>query len=64
MDSEGSIQKIKAIVPLQELDQYTTRLKSMTQGSATHSRKFHEYGQVPHDIQKRVIEETLAEQEA
>jgi len=60
MDSEGSIQKIKAIVPLQELDQYTTRLKSMTQGSANYTRTFHEYGPVPHDIQKRVIEETLA----
>ncbi len=60
MDSEGSIQKIKAIVPLQELDQYTTRLKSMTQGSANYTRTFHEYGPVPNDIQKRVIEETLA----
>ncbi len=60
MDSEGSIQKIKAIVPLQELDQYTTRLKSMTQGSANYSRTFYDYGPVPHDIQKRVIEETLA----
>ncbi len=60
MDSEGSIQKIKAIVPLQELDRYTTRLKSMTQGSATYTREFHDYGPVPQDIQKRVIEETLA----
>ncbi len=60
MDAEGTIQKIKAIVPLQELDQYTTRLKSMTQGSATYSRKFYDYAQVPPDIQKRVIEETLA----
>jgi len=60
MDSEGSIQKIKAIVPLQELDKYTTRLKSMTQGSATYTRQFHDYGPVPHDIQKRVIEETLS----
>lgn len=59
MDSEGSIQKVKAIVPLQELDHYTTRLKSMTQGSATYWRKFHDYGPVPRDIQKRVIEETL-----
>jgi elongation factor G len=63
MDSEGSIQKVKAIVPLQELDQYTTRLKSMTQGSATYTRKFYDYAQVPHDIQKRVIEETLAAEE-
>jgi elongation factor G len=57
MDSEGSIQKIKATVPLKELDQYTTRLKSMTQGSATYSRKFHSYARVPGDVQKRVMEE-------
>jgi elongation factor G len=60
MDSEGSIQKVKAIVPLQELDKYTTRLKSMTQGSATYTRQFHDYGPVPHDIQKRVMEESLS----
>lgn len=60
MDSEGTIQKIRAIVPLQELDQYTTRLKSLTQGSATFTSKYHEHAQVPHDIQKKVIEETLA----
>ncbi len=63
MDAEGSIQKIKAIVPLAELDQYTTRLKSMTQGTATFTRNFHEYAPVPPDIQKRVIEETLAREE-
>ncbi len=47
-------------MPLQELDQYTTRLKSMTQGSATFTRRYHDYGQVPHDIQKRIIEETIS----
>ena len=59
MDSEGSIQKVKALVPLQELDQYTTRLKSMTQGSATFTREFHSYAQVPHDVQKRIMEQNL-----
>jgi len=59
MDSEGTIQKVKAIVPLQELDRYTTRLKSMTQGSANYTRKFHDYGPVPNNIQQRIIEETL-----
>ncbi|MEX2463965.1 MAG: elongation factor G [Balneolaceae bacterium] len=63
MDSEGTIQKIRAIVPLQELDQYTTRLKSLTQGSATFARKYHEHGQVPHDIQNKIIDETLAAEE-
>jgi len=64
MDSEGSIQKIKAIVPLEELDNYTTRLKSMTQGSASYSRTFHDYGQVPHNIQEKIISETLAAEES
>lgn len=64
MDSEGSIQKIKAQVPLEELDHYATRLKSITQGSARYSREFSHYEQVPHDIQQRVMEETMAMQEA
>lgn len=63
MDSEGSIQKIMATVPLQELDHYTTRLKSMTQGSATYNQKFHSYAQVPHDVQKKVMEENLQGEE-
>ncbi|PAU95776.1 elongation factor G [Aliifodinibius salipaludis] len=64
MDSEGSIQKIKAQVPLEELDHYATRLKSITQGSARYSREFSHYDQVPHDIQQRVMEETMDMQEA
>ncbi|MDZ7659702.1 elongation factor G [Fodinibius sp.] len=63
MDSEGSIQKIKAQVPLEELDHYATRLKSITQGSARYSREFSHYDQVPHDIQQRVMEETMDMQE-
>lgn len=59
MDSEGTIQKVKARVPLEELDHYSTKLKSMTQGSATYTRKFADYSPVPPDIQKRVIERTL-----
>ena len=64
MDSEGSIQKIKAQVPLEELDHYATRLKSITQGSARYMRSFSHYAQVPHDIQKRVMEQTMELQEA
>ncbi len=59
MDSEGAIQKIHAHVPLEELDQYSTKLKSMTQGSATYTRSFSHYAPVPRDIQDRVIRENL-----
>lgn len=59
MDGEGSIQKIKAHVPLEELDHYSTRLKSMTQGSATYIREFSHYAQVPRDIQERIVKENI-----
>lgn len=55
MDADGALQKIKAQVPLEELDHYSTRLKSMTQGSASHSRAFSHYASVPYDVQERVI---------
>ena len=64
MDGEGSIQKIKAHVPLEELDHYSTRLKSLTQGSATYTRKFSHYAQVPRDVQDRVVKQNLELQEA
>ncbi|MEX2363465.1 MAG: elongation factor G, partial [Balneolaceae bacterium] len=59
MDGEGSLQKIKANVPLEELDHYSTKLKSLTQGSATYSRNFSHYAPVPHDVQDRVIKENI-----
>ncbi len=57
MDSEGALQKLKALVPLEELDHYSTRLKSMTQGSATYARAYSHYDAVPYDVQERVIKE-------
>ncbi|SMO65247.1 elongation factor G [Fodinibius sediminis] len=63
MDSEGSIQKIQAQVPLEELDHYATRLKSITQGSAGFMREFSHYAQAPRDVQKRVMEQTQQQPE-
>lgn len=64
MDSEGTFQKVKAIVPLSELYRYATHLRSMTQGRATHMRTFHGYSPVPHDIQERVMKETAELEES
>lgn len=64
MDAEGALQQIKALVPLEELDHYSTRLKSMTQGSATYTRTFSHYAPVPFDVQERVIKENLELEEA
>lgn len=64
MDAEGALQQIKAHVPLEELDHYSTRLKSMTQGSATYTREYSHYAPVPFEIQERVIQENLEAEEA
>ena len=55
MDSEGNYQKIKARVPLAEMNRYSTALSSITSGRATYGMKFAEYAQVPADIQDKLL---------
>jgi elongation factor G len=55
MDSEGNYQKIKAKVPLAEMNRYSTALSSLTSGSGTYSLKFGEYSQVPPDVQNALL---------
>lgn len=63
-EQEGSLQKIKAQVPLSELYRYSTMLRSMTQGRAIHRRKFSHYEEVPHEVAQKLIAEaeTLKEE--
>ncbi len=66
MDSEGNYQKVKAKVPLAELNRYSTALSSLTSGSGTYSLAFGEYAQVPPDVQNALLkayEEQEAEEE-
>jgi elongation factor G len=62
-EQEGSLQKIKAQVPLAELYRYSTMLRSMTQGRATHRREFSHYEGVPHEIAQKLIAEAEASKE-
>jgi elongation factor G len=55
MDSDGHYQKIIAKVPLAELYQYSSTLRSLTQGKAKFSQKFMEYMPVSNDIQAKLI---------
>jgi elongation factor G len=58
MEANGSVQQIKAQVPLSEMFGYSTDLRSRTQGRATYTMQFALYQQVPEaiatDIVKRV----------
>ncbi len=56
MEAEGHYQKIMAKVPLAELYQYSSTLRSLSQGRAKFSQRFAEYSPVPPDIQMRLIE--------
>ncbi len=57
MDAEGNYQKIKAKVPLAEMNRYSTALSSITSGRAMYGMKYAEYAQVPGDIQDKLLKE-------
>jgi elongation factor G len=63
MTSEGSFQLVRAKVPLAELYKYSTMLRSMTQGRATHHREFSHYEHVPHDQARKIIARAELEEE-
>jgi len=46
---------VKAHVPLRVLFGYTTRLRSLTQGRATHTMQFHTYQPVPKSVQEEIV---------
>ncbi len=59
--AEGNYQRISARVPLAELNHYATVLSSITQGRATHTRRFLEYSPVPRDVQQTLLAKHTAE---
>lgn len=57
MEREGHYQKILARVPLAELHDYSSALRSITQGKAKFSMKLADYQQVPADLQQKLVSE-------
>jgi elongation factor G len=55
MEREGHYQKILARVPLAELHDYSSTLRSLTQGKAKFSMKLADYQQVPSEIQQKLV---------
>lgn len=56
MEAKGKYQILKAKIPLKELHDYSTQLRSMTNGRGTYSIAFSHYDPVPHDIQKQLVD--------
>jgi elongation factor G len=63
MDSDGHYQKIIAHVPLAELYQYSSTLRSLSQGRAKFNKEFVSYQAVTPDIQQKLTNEHVEEDE-
>ena len=64
MASETRYDLIRAHVPQAELYKYSTHLRSLTQGRASHRTKFSHYEEVPRELAERVITQAKADKEA
>ena len=56
MDSEGNKKKVVAEVPMAEMNDYATGLRSMTQGRGSFTSEFERYEEAPMEAQKKIIE--------
>lgn len=63
MDNNGKMQVIKAIVPLAELHDYATKLRSITQGRGIFKRRFHHYEEMPKEVEAKIVAEAQKEKE-
>lgn len=59
IDTEGHFQKIIAAVPASEMHEYSSTLRSLTQGRAKFRMHFQEYAPVPFELQKKLSEDYL-----
>jgi elongation factor G len=57
MDTEGHFQKIIAKVPLAEMHDFSSSLRSITQGRAKFKMRFDSYQPMSYDMQKKLSEE-------
>ncbi|MBF0175832.1 MAG: elongation factor G [Magnetococcales bacterium] len=55
MDSIGTAQIVRAMVPLAGMFGYATDIRSMTQGRATYTMQFDHYEQVPESVAQEII---------
>ncbi|MFH1407133.1 MAG: elongation factor G [Candidatus Omnitrophota bacterium] len=57
MEPSGSMQAVKATVPLAEMFKYASELRSMTGGRGTYTMRFSRYEEVPGKITQQVIDQ-------
>nr|MBC8481363.1 hypothetical protein [Planctomycetota bacterium] len=60
----GGMLVIKAQVPLVEVTQYNSQLKSVTGGRGSYSMSFSHYDLVPSNVQQQIVAAAKKEKEA
>ncbi|MEW6027287.1 MAG: elongation factor G [Planctomycetota bacterium] len=63
MDTSGGQQIIKATIPLGEIANYSTELRSITAGEAHYSIEFSHYDTVPHKVQEAIVAKSKPQEE-
>ncbi len=56
MESDGPYQIVKAMIPQDELYQYATALRSMTQGTGVYRMEFSHYDEVPGEVARKLMD--------
>ena len=64
VETKGSNQVVKAVVPMAEVLRYAPDLRSMTGGRGTFTMEFSHYEEVPGQIAEKIIESAKREKEA
>ena len=63
MDTSAGQQIIKATIPLGEIANYSTELRSITAGEAHYSIEFSHYDAVPHKVQEAIVAKSKPQEE-
>lgn len=63
MDSQGTMQQVRALVPRSELYKYSTNLRSLTQGRGSHTSEFSSYEELPRELTERVVADAKKDEE-
>jgi elongation factor G len=59
IETQGELYVIHCFIPLAETFGYATRLRSLTQGRATHSLEFYQYRELPAELSKEITEQAV-----
>jgi elongation factor G len=61
IDTDGHYQKVKAKIPLSELQNYSSALRALSQGRAKYNIEFADYEPVPMELQQKLVSKHQAE---